>query len=36
MKRVNATTRSYKKTPCYKTVIWLTIQLTGQKKKSTF
>ena len=31
-----ATTRSYKKTQRYNTVIWLTIQLTGLKKKIYF
>ena len=33
---INATTRSYKKTQRYNTVIWLTVQFTGLKKKIYF
>ena len=33
---INATTISYRKTQYYNTVIWLTIQLTGLKKKIFF
>ena len=34
--RMNATTRRYKKTQRYNTVIWLTIQLTSLRKKICF